>query len=185
MTDFQDEIGLCMQTLQRGGVIVFPAATGWCFGCDATDDEAVGRMLQLARAGAGQCEILVADERDILRYTAATDLALFDYLEQQGAPTSVLCPDPIGIAETALRYGGNAAMRMVQDAFSRHLVRRLRRPVATVPAELRTASALQPGMQGHSNAMLYVVPHHVQPLENKQPATLIRWQQGRAVPADQ
>jgi L-threonylcarbamoyladenylate synthase len=39
------DIENCLQTLSSGGVILYPTDTVWGIGCDATNNEAVGRSL--------------------------------------------------------------------------------------------------------------------------------------------
>lgn len=187
MMDVSAEAGRCVQVLQQGGVILFPADTGWCLGCDATSDKAVERMLQLMPAHPGTCQVLVAEERDVLLYTAAPDLALFDYLAEQQQPVTVVYDDPLGIATDALRPDGSVAMRMVQDAFCRHLVRRLRKPVACVPAQAGTA--IVPVVVGGEYPQIqdkvdYAVPQQGYRVEKMGNAMLIRWDNGQPFALD-
>lgn len=185
--DVSAEAGRCVQVLQQGGVILFPADTGWCLGCDATSDIAVERMLQLMPVHTGACRVLVAEERDVLQYTAAPDLALFDYLAEQQHTVTVVYDDPLGIATAALRPDGSVAMRMVQDTFCRHLVRRLRKPVACVPASVGAAAlpdVVEKVYQALYGMVDYAVPQDIHLQESMRPVITIRWQNGQPLAID-
>jgi len=41
---FENDISECLQTLQSGGLILYPTDTVWGIGCDATNDEALLRI---------------------------------------------------------------------------------------------------------------------------------------------
>ena len=81
--EFEKDIGQCLQVLKNGGLILYPTDTVWGIGCDATNEKAVGKIYALKkRTDEKAMIVLVADERDVLQYTAAPDLAVFDYLQQ-------------------------------------------------------------------------------------------------------
>ena len=42
-----DDIQACLEVLQKGGIILYPTDTVWGIGCDATNEAAVQRILDL------------------------------------------------------------------------------------------------------------------------------------------
>src|SRR5690242_11430023 len=97
MMDFESDIINCLEVLNKGGLILYPTDTVWGIGCDATNAEAVAKIFALKqRPDQKAMIVLVAGEKDVLEYTAAPDLALFDYLQTAGKPTTVIYEGAIG-----------------------------------------------------------------------------------------
>src|SRR6187549_140291 len=108
MTSFTEDLERCLETLKNGGVILYPTDTIWGLGCDATNAEAVARIFHIKKRPDNKSLIvLVADERDVLQYVSAVDLSVFDYLESQSRPTTVIYPGAIGLAENLVSEDGS------------------------------------------------------------------------------
>lgn len=177
--DFQEDLEQCLSVLGRGGLILYPTDTIWGIGCDATDADAVARIYALKRREESKSMIvLVADERDVLRYTAAPDLALFDYLKTVNKPTTVIYPGAIGLAPNLLAADGSVGMRIVGEDFCRHLVKRFKKPVVSTSANLSgepsPANFAAVG-QAIRNGVDYVVKYRREDTEKAQPSSVIRW----------
>src|SRR5688572_5301350 len=111
--DFTIDIENCLDVLKTGGLILYPTDTIWGIGCDATNPHAVEKIFQLKKRPDNKAMIvLVADERDILQYVAAPDLALFDHLKQVNRPTTVIYEGAIGLAENLVAEDGSIAIRI-------------------------------------------------------------------------
>lgn len=135
MTDFNPDIEQCLQVLAAGGVILYPTDTLWGLGCDATNSAAVRKLLQLK--GKPQQKgviVILATERDVLQYVAGVDLAVFDYLKTVDRPTTVVYENGLGIADEVLNADATIAIRLVNDEFCRHLVKRFRKPIVSTSA---------------------------------------------------
>lgn len=182
MNTFEQDIEACLSVLQSGGLILYPTDTIWGIGCDATNPAAVEKVYQLKkRPGTKSMIVLVAGERDILQYVASADLALFDFLEKQTKPTTVVYEGAIGFADNLVAADGSIGIRICRDEFCRHLIRRFRRPIVSTSANLSgQASPSRFSDIGPAiiNAVDYVVKHRQ---EEDQPATasaIIRWKNG-------
>ena len=74
--DFEKDIQSCLTVLKNGGIILYPTDTVWGIGCDATNAIAVEKIFQLKKRPDEKAMIvLVAEERDVLKYVANADLA--------------------------------------------------------------------------------------------------------------
>ncbi|HEY6506175.1 MAG TPA: L-threonylcarbamoyladenylate synthase [Chitinophagaceae bacterium] len=137
MVDFEKDIESCLQTLQNGGLILYPTDTVWGIGCDATNAEAVEKIYRLKkRTDSKAMIVLVADNRDILKYVAHPDLKVFDYLQQTKKPTTVVYDGAIGFAANLVGKDGSIAIRICQDVFCRQLVKRFRKPIVSTSANI-------------------------------------------------
>ncbi|HEY6900205.1 MAG TPA: Sua5/YciO/YrdC/YwlC family protein, partial [Puia sp.] len=135
--DFEKDIVNCLEVLQRGGLILYPTDTIWGIGCDATNAEAVSKVYALKqRALAKSMIVLMAEERDVLKYTSQPDLRVFDFLQTVGKPTTVIYEGAIGLADNLVNEDGTVGVRLVQDDFCRHLIKRLRKPLVSTSANI-------------------------------------------------
>ncbi len=135
MTDYTPDLENSLKVLAEGGIILYPTDTVWGIGCDATNEQAVQKLLALK--GKPQQKgliILLGSERDVLQYVANPDLAVFDYLETLSKPTTVIYDKGLGVADDVLNADGSIAIRLVNDDFCRHLVKRFRKPVVSTSA---------------------------------------------------
>jgi len=141
---FNKEVETALEALRRGEVILYPTDTIWGLGCDATNAEAVKRIYTIKqREDTKSLIILVADERQILQYVASPDLAVFDFLQQQSRPTTVIFENAVDLPDNLVAQDGTIAIRIVQDEFCRHLVKRLGKPIVSTSANISGAPSPQ------------------------------------------
>jgi L-threonylcarbamoyladenylate synthase len=134
---FEQEVENALEMLRSGKVILYPTDTIWGIGCDATNEEAVRRIYQIKnREDSKSMIILVGDERDVLQYAAAPDLAVFDFIEEQTRPTTIIFEHAVGLPDNLVAEDRSVAIRIVKDEFCRHLIKRLRRPIVSTSANI-------------------------------------------------
>lgn len=134
---FSTEVEAALAALRSGEVILYPTDTIWGLGCDATVEEAVKKIYRIKqRDDSKSLIILVAEERDILQYVSAPDLAVFDFLQEQERPTTVIFDGAINLPGALIAEDGSIAIRLVQDEFCRHLIKRLRKPIVSTSANI-------------------------------------------------
>lgn len=134
---FDTEVEAALDVLRKDGVILYPTDTIWGLGCDATHAESIRRIYQIKqREDTKSLIILVADEREILQYVAAPDLAVFDFIQQQTRPTTIIFDNAIGLPDNLVAQDGSIAIRIVQDEFCKHLIKRLRKPLVSTSANI-------------------------------------------------
>ena len=180
---FETEVEEALDVLKKGGVILYPTDTIWGIGCDATSEEAVMRIYQLKkREDSKSMIILMADEREVLQYVAAPDLAVFDFLEEQTRPTTIIFEGAIGLPSNLIAADGSIAIRIVKDPFCRHLIRRLRKPIVSTSANISgqaSPASFADIPQQVIKAVDHVVKWRQDDHSNSLPSQIIRWVNGR------
>lgn len=137
MSEFEKDIEHCLFVLNEGGTILYPTDTVWGIGCDATSEEAVKKVFDLKNRPATKSMIvLLTDEKDILKYVANPDPAVFDYLKKTQRPTTVIYDGAIGLAGNLVADDGSIGIRIVTDKFCRHLLKRFRKPIVSTSANI-------------------------------------------------
>jgi L-threonylcarbamoyladenylate synthase len=185
MADFLEDIEEALKVLHSGGVILYPTDTIWGLGCDATNPEAVKKLIQLK--GKPQQKgliVLLASERDVLQYTANPDLAVFDYLATTTKPTTVIYEHGLGVAEEVLNEDGSIAIRLVSEDFCRHLLKRFKKPVVSTSANFhgqpspQTFGDISPQMK---SGVGYVVKYRQNEEFAAAASAIIKWKNGNCL----
>lgn len=168
---FDSEVETALEVLRRGGVVLYPTDTVWGLGCDATNEAAVEKIYEIKkRPDTKSLIILVSDERDILQHVAAPDPGIFHFLESQSKPTTVIFDGAIGLPKNVIAADGSIAIRVVKDAFCRHLIKRLRQPLVSTSANV-SGEPTPHSFAGISSSILTAADH------------VVKWRQEEVVPA--
>jgi L-threonylcarbamoyladenylate synthase len=80
--------------------------------------------------------VLMADERDVLKYTSQPDLRIFDYLHTVQKPTTVIYEGPLGLADNLVGTENTIAIRLVNSPFCKTLIKRFRKPIVSTSANI-------------------------------------------------
>jgi L-threonylcarbamoyladenylate synthase len=179
----EKDIEQCLKILTGGGLILYPTDTVWGIGCDATNPVAVERIYQLKkRTDEKAMIVLVADEREVLHYTAAPDLQVFDHLLRVSKPTTVIYEGAIGLADNLTGNDGSIGIRICRDEFCRHLLKRFRKPLVSTSANIsgEPAPAIFSGISDTiKKGVDYIVHHRQDDLSVAEPSAVIKWKNGK------
>ena len=178
----QDLVG-ALATLRSGGIILYPTDTIWGIGCDATDPQAVEKIYRLKnRSDQKAMVVLVADERDILQHVAAPDMEVFNYLEQCQKPTTVIYEGALGLAPNLLAPDGSVGIRICNDPFCRHLIKRFRKPIVATSANIsgeKTPANFQEISAAIKQGVDYTVHWRQDEKKEAEASSVIRWNNGK------
>jgi L-threonylcarbamoyladenylate synthase len=129
-----DEI---LTTLKRGGVILFPTDTIWGIGCDATNDDAVQRIIDIKTRAPEKGFVSLADSIEMVkRHTEAVHPRIQTLLGYHVRPLTVIYEKGVGMASKALAPDGSVALRVTQDAFCRELIAQFGKPIIATSANI-------------------------------------------------
>lgn len=180
--DFEKDIQSCLTVLKEGGIILYPTDTVWGIGCDATDAKAVEKIFQLKKRPDEKAMIvLVAGEREVLKYVANTDRRVFDYLQQHPKPTTVVYDGAIGLADNLIGKDGSVAMRICNDIFCKHLIKRFGKPIVSTSANISeqpTPKLFAEISREIKNAVDYIVKYRQDDKAIASPSSVIKWNNG-------
>ncbi|MEI9934939.1 MAG: L-threonylcarbamoyladenylate synthase [Ferruginibacter sp.] len=179
MTSFINDIEKCIEVLKNGGLILHPTDTIWGIGCDATNEDGVAKVYALKkRPDEKSLIVLLADEKDILKYVAQPDLSVFDYLHTVTKPTTVIYDGPIGFADNLIADDNTIAIRITTDAFCKHLIKYFRKPIVSTSANVSGyASPLvfNDISETIKNGVDYIVQHRQNDLTPATASSIIKW----------
>ncbi len=160
-------------------MIVYPTDTVWGIGCDATNPEAVQRVLTFKERPAGQGLVCLVDSLEtLLRYVPALHPRLQTVLELHRRPLTMIYERVDGIAAGALAADGSCAIRITRDPYCKELISRFGRPIVSTSAN-RKGEAFPTYFGEISSEVLSAADHVVRYRQRdktaSEPSVIARW----------
>lgn len=175
---FKQDIEESLNVLEKGGLILYPTDTIWGIGCDAGNEKAVARIYRLkGRDERKSMIILLANEKDILKYTDQQFPAVYDYVKGAGKPVTVIYEKAINLAPNLVNADGSVGIRVVKDEFCNRLITAFGKPIVSTSANL--SGYPSPGLFGDIDIKIkdgvdYIVHHRQDDTEPSTPSTVIK-----------
>ena len=137
MTDIKTEVRRAVETLRKGGIILYPTDTVWGLGCDATDSDAVARIYALKKSADKKSMLVIVDSIDRAAvYTDRVPHVAWDLLEVADKPLTLILPGAHGISQELIPDEGTIGVRVPEHEFCRQMCRLLGRPVVSTSANI-------------------------------------------------
>ncbi|MGC8749643.1 Sua5/YciO/YrdC/YwlC family protein [Hydrotalea sp.] len=130
---YETEMSTALAALQQGIYVVLPTEIGWQIACDATNENAVCGLINVLKKHdvCFNYEVLMESKQQVLQYVAAIDLALFDYLDEQHNPITIIFNNVICLADACLNLEDieGVPIRICNDILCKQLIKRFRKPI--------------------------------------------------------
>ncbi|WP_127845099.1 L-threonylcarbamoyladenylate synthase [Psychroflexus aestuariivivens] len=132
-----EEIQNAIQTLKRGGLILYPTDTVWGIGCDATNADAIDKVFALKQRSEKKSLIcLVSDFKMLNQYVEEVPEVAYDILKYADQPTTIIYQNPIRVATNLIAEDDTLAIRVVNDKFAKSLLRKYKKPIVSTSANI-------------------------------------------------
>ncbi len=170
-----DEI---LTVLRKGGVILYPTDTIWGIGCDATQEEAVEKILNLKNRKSDKGFVLLVDSIEMLKkYVDHVHPRVETLLSFHDRPLTVIYEQGVGLASNVLATDGSIAIRVVKDAFCRELIHQFGKPLVSTSANV--SGAPFPAHFGEINSDViekvdFIVKYKQDNKEKGEPSVIVR-----------
>lgn len=147
MTQEQD-IKNAVETMRKGGVILYPTDTVWGIGCDATNAEAVKRVYEIKQRDDSKALICLVDsDARMQRYVRnVPDVAwqIIDSLKDSGSrPTTLILDGAVNLAPNLIGKDGSIGIRITSEPFSKELCYRFQKAIVSTSANISGEPAAQ------------------------------------------
>jgi len=145
----EDDIKQAIETMRKGGVILYPTDTVWGIGCDATNVEAVKRVYQIKQREDSKALICLVDsDARMQRYFRnVPDVAwqLIDSLKEapDAKPTTLILDGAINLAPNLIAEDGSLGIRITNEPFSKELCYRFQKAIVSTSANISGEPAAQ------------------------------------------
>lgn len=134
---YDQDIRNALDTLRKGGIILYPTDTIWGIGCDATNADAVKKIYDLKRRAESKSMLALVDSEAALERTVndVPEVA-WELIDAAVRPLTIIYDHPHGVAKNLLAEDGSLGIRITGERFSNELCRRLRRPLVSTSANI-------------------------------------------------
>ena len=164
------------QYLIAGNTILYPTDTVWGIGCDATNFEAVAKVFHLKKRAESKSLIVLVSSISMLKKYVTVPQSVIVLLKNSKKPTTIIYENPKGFAKNALATDGTIAIRVVQDAFCRKLIKSFQKPIISTSANVsgdETPKSFQEISQPILEGVDYIVNLHEKRAFTK-PSTILK-----------
>lgn len=144
----EEDIKNAVETLRKGGVILYPTDTVWGIGCDATNEEAVRRVYEIKQRDDSKALICLVDsDARLQRYVRnVPDVAwqLIDSMKGGDCrPTTLILDGAVNLAKNLIADDGSIGIRITHEAFSKELCYRFQKALVSTSANISGQPAAQ------------------------------------------
>lgn len=127
----------CLETLKKGGVVLYPTDTVWGIGCDATNQKAVEKIFQIKKRAESKSMLVLLDCPERLQnYVETVPEVAWDLVELSEKPLTVIFSGARGVAQKLLADDGSLGVRITKEEFSEKLCQALGRPIVSTSANV-------------------------------------------------
>jgi len=143
----EEDIRKAVETMRKGGVILYPTDTVWGIGCDATNAEAVKRVYEIKQRDDSKALICLVDSdarmQRYIRNVPEVAWQLIDSLSEGGKPTTLILDGAINLAENLIAEDGSIGIRITNEPFSKELCYRFQKAIVSTSANISGEPAAQ------------------------------------------
>ncbi len=126
-----------VEVLIQGGTLLYPTDTVWGIGCDATNPEAVQKIIDLKKRDESKSFIVLVDSFHMLeRYIKDFPDICYDLIDLATSPLTIIYDNPQGIAPNAIARDNSLGIRLTQSQTCIKLIRGLKKPIISTSANL-------------------------------------------------
>ncbi len=126
-----------IEALKNGGTILYPTDTIWGIGCDATDENACQKILDIKQRPDNKSFIILVDNFAMLeRYIPEFQEVCYDLADFASKPLTIIYPKAKGLAPSILAEDGSVGIRITTDPICQKLIRSIRKPIVSTSANL-------------------------------------------------
>ncbi len=176
---YEEDIQVCLSSLQNGGLILYPTDTVWGIGCDATNEEAVAKIFDLKkRVDTKAMIVLLGEEAQISQYVADNNVQVFDYIKGIHKPTTVIYQKAMNLATNLVAEDGSVAIRITKDAFCKDLLKAFGKPIVSTSANISgypTPLCFADISLDIKDGVQYVVKHRQEETNLQMPSSIVKW----------
>ena len=135
-----EDIRMAVQTLRKGGIILYPTDTIWGIGCDASNEDAVRRIFQLKQREDSKAMICLVDSANRMqRYLRQVPDVAWDLVEFAEKPLTLILDGAVNLAPSLIAEDGSVGIRVTRENISHELCYRYERAIVSTSANISGA----------------------------------------------
>jgi len=134
---FDDKLSDIIQTLENDGVLLHATDTVWGLACSSLSRKGIDKIYQIKKRDRSKPILMLIDSlQSLKKYVPDMHPRIETLLHFHKKPLTVVYPHVEKVPEFALAKNGSAAIRVVNDDFTRELIRLLGCPLMSTSANI-------------------------------------------------
>lgn len=126
-----------IENIKQQQTILYPTDTVWGLGCDATSEVAVEKIFQIKQRSESKSLIILVNSIEMLKeYVEFIPKAAIAILKDAVRPTTIVYPNPKGLAKNVIASDNTVAIRIVKHDFCEQLIEKLGKPIVSTSANI-------------------------------------------------
>lgn len=174
----KNEVEKALEVVKAGGLILYPTDTIWGIGCDATNEEAVQKVMALkGRSASKSLIVLVDNDTKLASYVREIPDVAYDLIEYAENPLTIVYSNAKNLAKSVINEDGSVGIRVVKHNFCQQLIQRFRLPIVSTSANISGEPApknFSEVSQEIIDGVDYVVNLEQEVSEEKTPSTIMK-----------
>lgn len=131
------EINHFVESLKKGGTILYPTDTIWGIGCDATNEEACQKIINLKNRPQETSFIILVDSFQMVeRYVPDFHQVCYELADSADKPLTIIYPNSRNLAPSVIAKDGTVGIRITKDVNCIKLIKALKKPLLSTSANL-------------------------------------------------
>lgn len=136
-TEIIKDIEQAVKTLEEGGIILYPTETIWGLGCDATNDAAIHRLIELKKRPDTKAMISLVDSiENLTKWVEEIPGIAMEEIQKSEIPLTVVYRFPKNYSPLLRSTDGSSALRITTLPYTRELCRQFGKPIVSTSANI-------------------------------------------------
>lgn len=178
--NLQQEIDQLTKVLNNGELILYPTQTIWSLGCDASNEEAVQKLLQLKNRSPKKGLIVLLDDLTALKkYTSYIPPKASNLIQYYTRPLTIIYDNVKTeyFAASVSAPDGSVAIRITQNTFCKALIEAFGKPIVSTSANFtgeaypKSFAQITPRLK---SAVSYIADYGRRETSKIAPSTIVR-----------
>lgn len=125
------------EVLKVGGVILYPTDTVWGLGCDATNAEAIEKIVSIKGRDSGKNLLILVKDEDMLKdYVEQIPEKALQILKTATQPTTIIYPKAKNLPIHLLSGNESIGIRIPNHEFCQNLLSEYGKPIVSTSANI-------------------------------------------------
>ena len=134
----KEEIKKAIDTIKKGGIILYPTDTIWGIGCDSKNKDAIAKIFSIKKRHNNKALISLVSDKDMInKYTDANQLKIKKFNQ----PTTIVYQNVSNLANNLIAEDNTAAFRITNDKFCNLLISSFGYPIVSTSANISGKSS--------------------------------------------
>lgn len=123
--------------LKNGDTLLYPTDTVWGIGCDATNEDAIKKIVEIKQRPEDKSFIILVENVAMLeRYVKDFPEVCYDLIDYAEEPLTIIYDSPMHLPKSLLAKDGTIAIRVTNDMNCKKLIQRIKKPLVSTSANI-------------------------------------------------